>query len=356
MQGFDLVVITGVVPLAGLLLLLLMMRINPLFSRKQNALFLSALGVNLFMLLVVAVDFLLSAHTGAGSPWMARRCTTFLNFACAPAVPLLLYKVFDTKKISLAFCLPAVLNMLLCVVSIFYKVVFFIGHDNGYGRGPLFFAPFCVSLFYIGVIFFKPAKHQLQSKRMERLVLMCIIGLLLVSMYLEVIGRLRFLLWSSSAIGLILYYLLLNIHNFILDPLTGAYNRIQYTKDLANLNGAEPCTIALIDINDFKLVNDRLGHEAGDQCLINFTKILNRSFQSCATLYRIGGDEFVLIARGRKQGRFGDCLDLARRQAGKENIRFACGLVAYDGMEEMESALRRVDHSMYEEKSGMKKD
>ena len=351
----SLVIMSNLVPFLGLLLLLITMRVNPLFNRRQNCMFVLAVGINLAMIVSMSADFMLSTST-VETAWLWRRFTSFLNFACSPLIPLLLYKIFEkeTKRGRAAICIPAVINLLLCTVSIFYKLVFSISQDNGYDRGPLFFIPFATSLLYIAVIFFQPAKYQMQSKRTERFVLMSIIIILLISMYLEIVGKLRFLTWTSSAIGLILYYLLLNIHNFILDPLTGVYNRILYTKTLNAMNGVAPCLLALIDINEFKLVNDHFGHEAGDRCLILFAELLNRCFLGCATLYRIGGDEFVLIAKGHGHEKFPSCLARAKAEAEEAHIRFSCGIVNYNGREDIDEALRRVDKSMYEEKEHMK--
>lgn len=354
MSGPSLVVMSSMVPFAVLILFLVVVRANPLFNKRQNAMLVAAVVVNLLLIVVVGLDFLLSGSVFE-TAWLFRRATSFLNFACSPMVPLLLYKIYDVGKGSRWFYLPAVVNLLLCMVSVFYRLVFFISPENRYARGPLFFVPFATSLFYIAVIFFKPAKYRRQSKRIERTLLMAIIGLLVLSMYLEISFSLHMLAWNSSAVGLVLYYLLLNIHNFAMDPLTGAYNRIMYTNALEGIKGATPCTLALIDINDFKQVNDRFGHIAGDRCLVAFTEVLNRCFQGCASIYRIGGDEFALLSKGRGRGKFSACLAQARVEAEKENIRFACGITEYDGVGDIEESQRQIDKLMYENKAELKR-
>lgn len=354
MSTFDLVITSSLIPCTGLLLLLILIHANPLFNRRQNTLYVFAVVTNLLMIAVVAADFMLSASM-AENAWIWRRITSFLNFACSPFIPLLLYEIFNKEKDGILIYLPAAINIVLCFLSIFFRLVFYISRQNSYGRGPLFLLPFLVSLLYIAIIFFKPAKYQLQSKRTERVVLMFIVGMLILSICLEITAKLRLLVWNSSAIGFILYYLLLNIHNFILDPLTGVYNRILYSRDLSSLNGTTSCLIALIDINNFKFINDNYGHEEGDRCLIKFAGILNHCFQNCATLYRIGGDEFVLIAKGAQHDKFQECLMQARTEAMQSDIQFACGLVSYDGKGNMDDALHEVDQNMYKNKSDIKR-
>lgn len=352
-SGLDMVLMSSMVPFAVLFLFLVVVRFNPLFNKQQNAMLVAAIIINLLMVFAVGADTLLSFSKFEGA-WILRRVTSFLNFACSPLIPLLLYKIYNKRKVSRWFYLPAVLNVLLCTASIFYKIVFLISEKNTYGRGPLFFIPFATSLLYIAIIFFKPARYQMQSKRVERLLLLAIIGLLLLSMYMEIALALRMLTWNCTAAGLVLYYLLLNIHNFALDPLTSAYNRVMYNNALEGVNGSTPCLLALIDINDFKLVNDLHGHAAGDRCLIEFTEVLNRCFQGCATVYRIGGDEFALLSMGRGREKFSRCLELAREEAGKKDIRFACGIAKYNGTGDIEETQRQVDKRMYENKFELK--
>lgn len=352
-SGYTLVTMCSIVPFSVLIMFLVVIRSNPLFNKRQNTMLVAAVVINILMIAVIGADLLLSG-VSFETAYIFRRITSFLNFACSPAVPLLLYTIYKKEKKSAWFFLPAVLNLLLCGVSIFCKLIFYIAPENTYDRGPLFFVPFAVCLFYIAAIFFQPAKYQARSKRVERLLLLAIVGLLLLNMYLEIAFSMRMLVWNGSAAGLVLYYLLLNIHNFALDPLTGAYNRIMYNNALEGANGSTPCLLALIDINDFKQVNDLHGHAAGDRCLIEFTAVLSRCFQGCAAVYRIGGDEFALLSKGRGREQFSKCLELARVEAGKKDVRFACGIAEYDGTGDIEETQRQIDKRMYENKSELK--
>lgn len=84
------------------------------------------------------------------------------------------------------------------------------------------------------------------------------------------------------------------------DPLTGLYNRREFevilNRAIANSERfKEPFAVLLIDIDDFKLINDTLGHVQGDQFMKGFAKQLSSLTRTGETLSRIGGDEFVLI-------------------------------------------------------------
>ena len=84
------------------------------------------------------------------------------------------------------------------------------------------------------------------------------------------------------------------------DPLTGAANRRRLSEavDLELMRSRRydrPMTVAFIDLDGFKLVNDRLGHATGDRLLRAVVDTIHRSVRRTDLLARIGGDEFVLL-------------------------------------------------------------
>jgi diguanylate cyclase (GGDEF)-like protein len=83
------------------------------------------------------------------------------------------------------------------------------------------------------------------------------------------------------------------------DPLTGVLNRRGFERDAARRlrESADDATGALlfIDLNDFKLINDRYGHEIGDQLLTIAAERLRKSLRTCDIIGRPGGDEFVAL-------------------------------------------------------------
>ena len=86
------------------------------------------------------------------------------------------------------------------------------------------------------------------------------------------------------------------------DALTGLANRrafeARYRKVVDDdLNHAGICGLVLIDLDDFKQVNDRLGHAAGDECLRQVAMRLRRIFNDAVLVARIGGDEFAVLLR-----------------------------------------------------------
>ncbi|MEO6714132.1 MAG: EAL domain-containing protein [Mycobacteriales bacterium] len=97
-------------------------------------------------------------------------------------------------------------------------------------------------------------------------------------------------------------------HQAFHDPLTGLANRALFRDRLEHaVDGAQrdlaEIAVVFLDLDDFKLVNDRLGHEAGDELLVAVAARLQRAVRNADTVARLGGDEFaVLITQGGFEG------------------------------------------------------
>ena len=81
------------------------------------------------------------------------------------------------------------------------------------------------------------------------------------------------------------------------DGLTECFNRKAYVDDTSNLSSEYPNDFVYIsmDVNGLKVVNDSLGHEAGDEIIIGASQCMLKSFNKYAKVYRTGGDEFTII-------------------------------------------------------------
>ena len=85
------------------------------------------------------------------------------------------------------------------------------------------------------------------------------------------------------------------------DPLTGLFNRRIFENELNSANNEyqHSLTLTLIDIDGLKLVNDTLGHQAGDSMLVAIAELLDEVFSETGLLARVGGDEFGILIKNR---------------------------------------------------------
>lgn len=123
-------------------------------------------------------------------------------------------------------------------------------------------------------------------------------------------------------------------------------------------NGAE-VVVALLDVDDFKRVNDALGHFAGDGVLRHLAKLLQSQVRSGETVARYGGEEFVILMPARGEADARECLVRAQREltrsvylheSRKVFITFSAGLTRVREADSLESALARADEAMYRSK------
>jgi diguanylate cyclase (GGDEF)-like protein len=156
-------------------------------------------------------------------------------------------------------------------------------------------------------------------------------------------------------------------HQVVHDPLTGAANRVlisdRLTHALARVRRSE-CSLAVlfIDIDDFKLINDELGHGAGDMVLSAIARRLAECMRASDTVGRIGGDEFVVVcedvvlADGGGAEMAARILEELRRPVttpfGERSLSASIGIAVCDAdnVVSAEDLLRAADAAMYRAK------
>jgi diguanylate cyclase (GGDEF)-like protein len=140
------------------------------------------------------------------------------------------------------------------------------------------------------------------------------------------------------------------------DPLTGLANRRQLMEDLAELTeaDADPRVFALFDLDGFKSYNDSFGHPAGDALLVELAERLRTATAPDGAAYRLGGDEFCIVAPRAHNGREPIAAASAALAAHGDGftIGSSCGVVFLpQEAEDPGAALRLTDRRMYAAKS-----
>ena len=148
------------------------------------------------------------------------------------------------------------------------------------------------------------------------------------------------------------------------DPLTGVGTRRVLEKVLAAEYARaarynRPFSIAIVDIDNFKQINDQTGHAAGDKALKNLAKIMTDTSRSADIVTRYGGDEFVLLMPETEMHNAARILERIRRQAKTisipkfRNVTISCGLAQWNGSPDDTplSILKRADAALYQAKN-----
>ena len=145
------------------------------------------------------------------------------------------------------------------------------------------------------------------------------------------------------------------------DALTGLANRTLFHHELRAALSADPkaTAVLLVDLNDFKTVNDTLGHSAGDALITVVGRRLSDGVAAGDTVARLGGDEFAVLVRDVADGAarrlaglvvdaFGEPVDVAGYRT---RITASIGVALGDGDVTADELLRRADVAMYAAKA-----
>ncbi len=150
------------------------------------------------------------------------------------------------------------------------------------------------------------------------------------------------------------------------DPLTGLPNRISMQQRLAlalelGKRNRQKVAVMVVDLDDFKRINDTDGHPAGDQALIEVAMRLRTATRASDTVARYGGDEFVVLVGELEHA--GDASAIAEKiadvvrlplalESGVWNIGCSIGISVYpDDAAEGDTLIRLADKAMYHSKS-----
>jgi diguanylate cyclase (GGDEF)-like protein len=149
------------------------------------------------------------------------------------------------------------------------------------------------------------------------------------------------------------------------DPLTRTYNRragnecLEKSFNSYKITGVSPAFI-MIDIDDFKIVNDECGHDVGDEVLIKLAAAITQHIRSIDKLFRWGGEEFLLVCQGLKEDDIDaftakllnvassfsyDCGDQPRKITVSMGVSYCV-----PGDSDEKEAIKRADQGLYEAK------
>lgn len=147
------------------------------------------------------------------------------------------------------------------------------------------------------------------------------------------------------------------------DPLTGVENRrameheLQISVGLCKRSRAA-CGLVMLDLDHFKNVNDRHGHEAGDRVLIAFADLIRESTREVDRLFRFGGEEFVLLLPGTDVAGLRCVTEKLRSKIADQllgpsgPVTSSLGAAALRPDEDWQTWLMRVDAALYRAKGG----
>ncbi len=293
------------------LLILFLVRLNHGFHRQERIGYTHAY----LLLLECAVfqtglDIASVLLNGVTNPYaiVAAQVVNFLGYACDPLIGLcwLYYVMLRTgtsrpspKNPWLLSLLPLFLiNLVLVTLNSWTGWFFSFDALGYYHRGPLLPLHTVLSYFSLPIILLYLVLHRKQVDRNHLFTMVSFTLLPVAGMAFQYFQYGALTIWPCITLGLLLVQL--NMQNQLLqvDHLTGAYNRRQLDRYLAYRveNASDrPFAAILLDVDNFKTINDTYGHLEGDVALCNTVRILQSCLRHNDFIARYGGDEFVLL-------------------------------------------------------------
>ncbi len=270
----------------------------------------------------------------------------------------------NTKKLIKPLLFINFLNAIIVIVSKFYGWFYYIDENNIYHRGPYFVihALTPVIIIFISIFLLVKFRTEIEKRKYMALALFAVPPLLGILLQVLVYGI--SIVLNSMVLSLLIAYLYIQNQCISIDHLTGLYNRKRcenYLKEKTNsFTKKRTFSAIMLDINNFKRINDTFGHDIGDKALMVTGDLLNNSIRTNDFVARYGGDEFVLILDIDNEKELEITINRINKMVEKFNeenrypftLSYSMGYAVYDFKSNIgyEEFLKKIDKLMYEAK------
>lgn len=286
----------SILNIAALNVLCFIIRKNDLLSQRTKRFYISAIFLTM---LVISAEFLCALFENSFTDSRTLAEISYIAvFSLSPFIPILIGKAFDNKFNCwvMILIIPSCLNAIFTLLSPIFDLVFTIS-DNTFSRGPLFvfyIISYLLSMIYLLIKTLNATKGYQNKTRFD---LISIFIFLFVGTIFQHLFYSFLTVWVCISLFIIMYYVYYCDMILKYDALTGLLNRRAYESHINRITSDNQSAVILLDIDDFKNVNDCMGHQIGDRCLVTISENILASFSKLGLCYRIGGDEFCIVCK-----------------------------------------------------------
>ncbi|HPZ42849.1 MAG TPA: diguanylate cyclase [Bacillota bacterium] len=338
----------------------------------QSKLFVALIGSNLILLFIDSLQWMLDGRQGQVNVAIYSAASV-ISYIMAPVPSYLwtlyaVYQIFrDEKRIRkqvYPLLVPVLVNALLALTSLSTGFLFYLDENNIYHRGRGFFLTVAISYLYLAYISLVILWNRRLIEKRFFFPLLLFPMLPVLGSIIQIIYYGSVLLWSGIALSILIIYI--NIQNYRLhtDYLTGVYNRREadylLKNKIHNKTPGRSFSGILIDIDNFKEINDRYGHLTGDKVLEISAELIKNSLRKDDFVARYGGDEFLVLLNIKDPSDLKKFVDRIKENLNNYNlhssfpfrISFSIGYDVYDyssGMSK-DQFLNHIDALMYQNK------
>ena len=235
--------------------------------------------------------------------------------------------------------------------------LFFIDAQNVYHRESLFFVYVIAYLLATTYLLYETVRYSKNGFLYHQIFAYLLSVFFLVSCCFQVFKPEVYTTRISVTLCLCLYYTYNISLTDLFDKLTGLLCQSSYLKRIEELKVGQ--TVVIIDIDDFKKINDNFGHQCGDRCLKIIAKAIKSAFENYGQCYRIGGDEFAVILKNNAKTE--NLIEQCERNVADRTKKFVCSVSVSIGYckyehsgDSYETVLQCADWNMYNVKKQRK--
>jgi diguanylate cyclase (GGDEF)-like protein len=301
------------------------------------------------------------------------RVGNFLIFILSPVLPSiwLLYvhfQIYDSKKKTKKLLYPMLAiftaNAFLLILSGKYGWFYSIDSDNIYHRGPLFLftASITVVLLIAVFIIIVANRHKIDKKHFYPLLFFAFPPFFSIILQIAYYGM--SLMLNSVVLSILILFLYIQNRSLNIDYLTGVFNRKKLDEYLKGKVGArtgnKTFSAILIDLDNFKAINDSFGHDIGDEALEVSVNLLRSCLRADDIIARYGGDEFYAVLNISDRNVLETTVERIRRRfveydksstkPYKISISMGYDLYSGSGCMRLDEFQKHLDKLMYENK------
>ncbi|MCR5737358.1 MAG: GGDEF domain-containing protein [Eubacterium sp.] len=300
-----------------------------------------------FLSILALTDFLSGMVEGNQDHELLYKFFNFTNLCLKPMLIIVLIRLFS-ERFSKLF----VTMIVISPIAYFLSVSSYGFQDDRMVRASSLVPDFCRAVLLI-ILIVEAVKYINQRLFRETKLLVYILANISVTIALDIITDNTILLNPLYIINIMFYLLYVHNENSKVDPLTRAFNRQSFYADVEAV-GSKINGVILLDINNFKLINDEYGHAKGDEVLVLIVKAVTNLLKPGSRLYRTGGDEFLVLSKKDKET-IVQMADRIRLECQKIGYPCAVGVSLQNGDKTIDNLLKEADEKMYRDKKIQKK-
>lgn len=349
----------------GMLFVLILLR-REIYS-VSSKLILNIVGINILILILEMFSWVIDGTPGELYFYLSYFVNTLLYISVGLIVAYWMsyidFVVFRSKERLVKrhyFLWISLFTTVMAIVNLFVPILFFVNSENLYVRGSFFFLYYLVFVFvFVYSIIVTVYKKDLEEIRDVLWTVYSFMGIVLIAGLIQALNHGVLLQWPTMGLATSIVYIFLETTSHNRDFVTKLYTRRKADQYIRHLKDEhKPFAVIMIDLDDYKEINDEYGHIVGDKALYVFANALQKAYKTEGMVSRFGGDEFLIVLVDvdetyitEKRQLVSEYLSIEMEKFPFDDIKFSYGYAFDQKGKSVEELVVKADDAMYENKA-----